>query len=99
IIAVVATDAPLLPTQCARLAQRAGLGIARTGGVAANSSGDLFICFSTGNRGRVPDPQDKEAPVTSSIEVYATGRMPDLFTDVVDATEEAMVSELLEGET
>jgi D-aminopeptidase len=99
IIAVVATDAPLLPMQCARLAQRAGLGIARAGGVAANSSGDLFICFSTGNRGRVPDPQDKEAPVTSSIEVYATGRMTELFTAVVDATEEAILNALLAAET
>ena len=51
IIVVVATDAPLLPTQCGRLAQRAGLGIARMGGVGANSSGDLFLSFSTANRG------------------------------------------------
>jgi len=49
IIVVVATDAPLLPHQCTRLAQRAGLGIARAGGVGDHSSGDLFIAFATGN--------------------------------------------------
>ena len=51
IIVVVATDAPLLPHQCERLAQRAGLGIARMGGTGSHSSGDLFVCFATGNRG------------------------------------------------
>ena len=51
IIVVLATDAPLLPHQCERLAQRAGLGIARMGGIASTSSGDIFIAFATGNRG------------------------------------------------
>ena len=50
IIVVVATDAPLLPHQCERLAQRAGLGIARAGGTGGHTSGDLFIAFATGNR-------------------------------------------------
>jgi D-aminopeptidase len=99
IIAVVATDAPLLPTQCARLAQRAGLGIARVGGVASNSSGDLFICFSTGNRGLVADPQDQQGPITSPIEVFATGRITELFVAVVDATEEAILNALVAAET
>ena len=61
IIGIVATDAPLLPHQCDRLAQRAGLGVGRMGGTAANSSGDLFFAFATGNRelaarGRDPAP-------------------------------------------
>jgi D-aminopeptidase len=99
IIAVVATDAPLLPTQCARLAQRVGLGIARVGGVASNSSGDLFICFSTGNRGLVADPQDQQGPITSPIEVFATGRITEFFIAVVDATEEAILNALLTAET
>ena len=51
IIIVAATDAPLLPHQCDRLAQRAGLGVARTGGAGENSSGDIFLAFATGNRG------------------------------------------------
>src|SRR6478736_9135682 len=50
IIGVVATDAPLLPHQCERLAQRAGLGVARAGGTGSTTSGDLFIAFTTGNR-------------------------------------------------
>src|SRR5918992_1604206 len=49
IIVLVATDAPLLPHQCDRLAQRAALGIARTGGAGENSSGDLILAWSTGN--------------------------------------------------
>jgi D-aminopeptidase len=51
IIVLIATDAPLLPHQCTRLAQRAGLGIARVGGLGEHSSGDLFLCFAAGNRG------------------------------------------------
>jgi D-aminopeptidase len=51
IIIVAATDAPLLPHQCERLSQRAGLGVARTGGAGENSSGDIFLAFATGNRG------------------------------------------------
>ena len=49
IIVVVATDAPLLPHQLKRLARRAALGVARTGGVGGNGSGDIFIAFSTAN--------------------------------------------------
>ena len=62
IIIVVATDAPLLPHQCSRLAQRAGLGLARTGGFGATSSGDLFLAFATGNRHHPPgeaEPEDE----------------------------------------
>ena len=50
IIIVVATDAPLTPDQCKRLARRAGLGLGRTGGLAFDGSGDIFIAFSTANR-------------------------------------------------
>src|SRR5207244_12866084 len=50
IIGIVATDAPLLPQQCDRLAQRAGLGVGRAGGLGENSSGDLFFAFASGNR-------------------------------------------------
>ena len=51
IIVIVATDAPLLPGQCERVAQRATVGVARAGGGCEDSSGDLFLCFATGNRG------------------------------------------------
>ena len=49
IIIVIATDAPLLPHQLKRLARRASLGLARTGSISGNSSGDIFIAFSTAN--------------------------------------------------
>ena len=71
IIIVVATDAPLLPHQCERLAQRATIGLARVGGIGANSSGDIFLAFATGNRGLpgakedCPDrilPDDRQRP-------------------------------------
>ncbi|HSM38710.1 MAG TPA: P1 family peptidase, partial [Candidatus Limnocylindrales bacterium] len=61
IIVVVATDAPLLPHQCRRLAQRASLGIARGGGGGEHSSGDMIIAFATGNRGLRPE-EDEGAP-------------------------------------
>ena len=51
IIAIAATDAPLMPHQLRRVAQRIGLGIGRTGGTASNFSGDMFLAFSTANRG------------------------------------------------
>ena len=51
IIIVVATDAPLLPHQLKRIARRASLGVARTGGTASNGSGDIFVAFSTANTG------------------------------------------------
>ncbi|HKB28871.1 MAG TPA: P1 family peptidase, partial [Candidatus Limnocylindrales bacterium] len=70
IIVVVATDAPLLPHQCERLAQRAGLGIARAGGTGGHSSGDLFIAFATGNR--VPI-DDEDQPRTLAYDVRAVG--------------------------
>ena len=56
---MLATDAPLLPHQLERLAQRAGLGIARVGGAGEHSSGDIFLAFSTGNRGALAQLQDR----------------------------------------
>ena len=60
IIGVVATDAPLLPHQCARLARRMPLGLARVGGLGSTSSGDIFLAFATGNRGMPPTEEDAE---------------------------------------
>jgi D-aminopeptidase len=97
IIVVVATDAPLLPVQCERLAQRAGLGIARTGGLGENGSGDLFIAFATGNRGLQPaaDPQ----PVAIPVQMLNNASINPLFEAVVEATEEAILNALLAAET
>ncbi len=99
IIVVLATDAPLLPHQCERLAQRAGLGVARAGGGGEHSSGDLFIAFSTGNRGRVPSY--KKAGTTSPIDVRMLPDMAitSLFWAAIEATEEAILNALVAAET
>lgn len=97
IIVVIATDAPLLPGQCARLAQRAGLGIAAGGGVGEHYSGDLFLAFATGNRGIPAD--EPGAPAEVSVRMCSGAAMTALFDAVVDATQEAIVNALLAAET
>ena len=99
IIIVVATDAPLLPHQCERLAQRAGLGVARVGGLGEHSSGDLFLAFSTGNRGAIPHEFGDPGPLTAQIAVYSNSYINHLFAAVVEATEEAILNALLAAET
>jgi D-aminopeptidase len=93
IIGIVATNAPLLPQQCNRLAQRAGLGVARMGGVGENSSGDLFLAFSTGNR------ELAGAHGTIDVKMLPDARITPLFDAVIDATEEAILNALLAAET
>jgi D-aminopeptidase len=99
IIIVVATDAPLLPGQCARLAQRAGLGVARLGGLGENWSGDLFLAFSTANRGMPAADYRQPSPLTHSVSVLSNAYIDPLFAAVVEATEEAIVNALLAAET
>ena len=99
IIVVLATDAPLLPHQCERLAQRAGLGIARMGGIGATSSGDIFIAFATGNRGlpeAAPEPDPRRV---IDVRMVEDSRMTPLFQAAVEATEEAIVNALLTAGT
>ena len=94
IIIVVATDAPLLPHQLKRLARRASLGLARTGSISGNGSGDLFIAFSTANPGAAnPDP------ITHSVEMIPNDRMDPIFAGVVQATEEAIVNALIDNQS
>src|SRR3989454_12412781 len=83
IIIVIATDAPLLPHQLKRLAKRASLGLARTGSISGNGSGDLFIAFSTAN----PHAADAKPPIRA-IETMPNDLMDPLFTATVEATEE-----------
>jgi D-aminopeptidase len=93
VIIVVATDAPLLPHQAKRLARRASLGIARTGSVAGNGSGDLFVAFSTA-------PAPRFAPDgVAGVGMLDNERMGPLFEAVVAATEEAVVNALVAGRT
>jgi D-aminopeptidase len=92
IIIVVATDAPLLPHQCERLAQRATIGLARVGGIGANSSGDIFLAFATGNRG-LPGAEEATAEI-AHCRMIANDRMTPLFEACAEATEEAILNAL-----
>jgi D-aminopeptidase len=91
-IAVVATDAPLLPNQLKRLARRVSLGLARTGTISGNGSGDLFIAFSTANPNVVNPDQ-----VTHQVQTVPNDLMDPIFTGVVQATEEAVVNALVDN--
>jgi D-aminopeptidase len=99
IIILVGTNAPLLPGQCEALAQRAGLGLARVGGAGENSSGDLFLCFATGNRGLPSGDVDAEGPLTLPLRMLAQNRITPLYYAVVEATEEAILNALCAAET
>jgi D-aminopeptidase len=94
IIIVAATDAPLLPHQLKRVARRLSLGLARTGSVSGNGSGDLFLAFSTANlaRSRAPGAVTRTAMLDN-------WRMDSIFAAAVQATEEAIVNALVAGET
>src|SRR5205807_4078559 len=92
IIIVLATDAPLLPNQLKRLARRVSLGLARTGTVSGNGSGDLFIAFSTANP-NVTNPDQ----VTHTVQTIPNDLMDPLFTGAVQATEEAVVNALVDN--
>jgi D-aminopeptidase len=91
-IAVVGTDAPLLPNQLKRLARRVSLGLARTGTISGNGSGDLFIAFSTANAGAA-DPES----LTHSVQTVPNDRMDPIFAAVVQATDEAVVNALVDN--
>jgi D-aminopeptidase len=94
VIIVIATDAPVSSVQLERIARRAGMGLARTGSTSGNSSGDLFIAFSTANviplRG-----SDKEL----SIRFLTTEHVEPIFRATVEATEEAVLNALTMGKT
>ncbi|HLK61718.1 MAG TPA: P1 family peptidase [Chthonomonadaceae bacterium] len=93
IIIVVATDAPLLPHQLKAVARRAGLGMARTGGIAGLSSGDLFLAFSTANL----DGADLANEVT--VKMMGQRRISAVYEATVQATEEAIINALIAAET
>jgi L-aminopeptidase/D-esterase-like protein len=93
IIIVVATDAPLVPHQLKRLARRAALGLARTGSVSGNGSGDIFIAFSTANAGAA------RMTGTTQVTMLANEAMNAMFAATVQATEEAIVNAMVAAET
>jgi L-aminopeptidase/D-esterase-like protein len=94
IIVVVATDAPLLPHQLKRIATRVSLGIGRQGGFGGNSSGDIFIAFSTAN----PRAWFNDGPVTD-VKMLPNDRITPLFQATAQATEAAITNALLAAET
>ena len=91
-IAVVATDAPLLPNQLKRLVRRVSLGLARTGTISGNTSGDLFIAFSIANP-NVASPDQ----ITHDVQTIPNDLMDPLFAGVVQATEEAVLNALIDN--
>jgi D-aminopeptidase len=93
IIVVIATDAPLLPHQLKRVAKRASLGVGRMGGFGANSSGDIFLAFSTANPGTGAD--SGTIPVT----MLSNEAIDPVFEGTVQATEEAILNAMLAAET
>ncbi|HJW90087.1 MAG TPA: P1 family peptidase [Anaerolineales bacterium] len=93
IIAILATDAPLLPHQLKRLARRIPLGIGRLGGIGADNSGDIFLAFSTANPGA--EKREGIAP----LEMLSNNQMTPLFEATIQATEEAVVNALVAAET
>jgi L-aminopeptidase/D-esterase-like protein len=95
ILIAIATDAPLLPHQLERLARRAAMGLARTGSVSGNGSGDLFLAFSTANRGAAYPQDGRPAPIMA----LPNDRMDPLFTATVEATEEAIVNSMVAAQT
>jgi len=98
IIVVLATDAPLLPIQCDRLAQRTTVGLARAGGGCDNGSGDIFLAFATGNRGIQPEGASNQPP-TVSTNMVTNEYMTPLFHAAAEATEEAILNALLAAGT
>ena len=99
IIGIVATDAPLLPHQCARLAQRVGMGVARMGSYASHGSGDLFCAFATGNRDLSRNAGEDDPRPTAELRMVRDEQINPLLEAVAEATEEAIVNALVAAET
>ncbi len=93
IIVVVATDAPLLPHQLKRVVTRVSLGIGRMGGVGGNSSGDIFIAFSTAN------PNVGTSANVERVQILPNGDINPLFWATVQATEASILNAMLAAET
>ncbi len=102
VIAIVATDASLLPHQCKAMARRVTLGLARTGTTGSHFSGDLFLAFSTGNPGGFspydPDTGSDPGRHYDRLTFVPWGAMNPFFTAVVQAVEEAVANALVANE-
>jgi len=94
VIVVIATDAPLSSRQLERLTRRTSLGLARTGTSSGNTSGDIFIAFSTANVIPQQDP-----PKVLDAKLLSTDEINPLFRAVVEATEESVLNAMMKAET
>ena len=92
IIISVATDAPLLPHQLERVARRAGLAVGRMGGLGSDSSGDIFLAFSTANAGAADSG-------VATVRSLSNDRINPIFEATVGAAEEAILNSMLAAET
>ena len=93
IIVVVGTDAPLLPYQLKRVAKRVTLGLARTGSISSNSSGDIFIAFTTTSL----DGEDTKRTMSASF--LKNKNLNSIFEATIQATEEAIINAMIAAET
>lgn len=93
IIVVVATDAPLLPTQLKRIAKRVSLGLGRDGSYSGDGSGDIFIAFSTAN------PGTAGAHGVHQLTMVPNDQLDPIFLATVQATEEAVINAMVAAET
>jgi D-aminopeptidase len=94
LIVVIATDAPLLPHQLKRLAKRATIGMARTGSLGGNGSGDIFLAFSTAN----PNAAQGDEKGLSNIQALSNDHIDPLFVATAYATEEAIINSMVAAE-
>ncbi|WUI02316.1 P1 family peptidase [Spirillospora sp. NBC_00431] len=97
VIAVIGTDAPLLPGQCAALARRVPLGLARTGAYGSHGSGDIFLAFSTANPGAISGGFPDGEPGYDALRFVPWNRIDPFYEAVVQAVEEAVLNVLLAG--
>lgn len=95
VIVIVATDAPLLPGQCEALARRVPLGLARTGTTGSHFSGDIFLAFSTANRGGLTSRMGASEVNVEQLEHVSWGSIDPFYEAVVEATEEAVLNALV----
>ncbi len=88
-----------MPHQCERLAQRAALGVARAGGGGEHSSGDIFLAFSTANRGKLASYKIERDPAPIEVLMASDGVISDLFWAAIESTEEAILNALVAADT
>lgn len=94
IIVIVATDAPMMPHQLKRMARRSAFGIARSGGIASNESGDLMLAFSTANDGPV---QRHEGVITANY--LGEAAISRFYEATIEAVDEAILNSMFAAET